>query len=293
MGQSLEKVDKPRYIEADGLIVPSSFSRQNVEYAIKMRPDDGDIVIAGYPNSGTKTMAIMLYLLAHARKKSGNMVSVDIPLLEWSGQEVEHLPRPRIMCTHLPYFKLNINPQAKYICTVRNPKDCCAHGFEDAITFALDYDYPDGRFDDFLDLFLKGLVHGNDYYKHVMSWWTHRSESHVLTLVFEDLRMESRSYVERVVSFVGCRDITANSKNISLMQEVLENIGNGPAHSRVMEIKMATPSTDRPVARMSTAGYWKNYFTCGQSKRMDSIFMERTRGTDIRDLWNDYNVFAA
>ncbi|XP_029851186.3 sulfotransferase ssu-1-like [Ixodes scapularis] len=292
MGQTLVKSGKPRFIDVNGLLLPYSFTRDNVLFATMLRPDDGDIVIAGYPNSGTKTVAIMLHLLLHPQRKAGNQVSIDVPLIEWVGPGVNYMRRPRIMCTHLPYSKLNINPMAKYVYTIRNPKDCCAHGFEDAISFPQDYAYPEGCFDDYLGLFLQGAVHGNDYFNHVLSWWGHPNDSHVLKLVFEHLRIESRPHMERVVGFVGWESMVGRCKSAALMQEVLENIASGPAHTRIMDIKMATPTTDRPVANVSAVAYWKNYFTCGQSKMMDSVFLERTRESDIRNLWNDYNVFA-
>ncbi|XP_064455037.1 sulfotransferase ssu-1-like [Ornithodoros turicata] len=287
MGQRLEKTGNPHYMEVDGLFLPISFSRENFIYATKHRPEDGDIILAGYPNSGLKTTAIMLHLLT---RKKADTISSEIPLLEWYGKDVEKLARPRIIRTHLPYYRLSINPLAKYFYTVRNPKDCCAYSFDDAVTYPEDYGYLEGRFDEFLDIFLKGKVHGNDYFKHVMSWWPRRNDSHVLLMVLEDLRMESRFYLQRILGFLDRDDMVANAKNIGLLQEVLENIGIGPAPSRIMDIKMCTQ--DGPIARVSTAGYWKNYFTCGQSKRMDSVFVERTEGLDLRHLWNDYDVFA-
>lgn len=330
MGHSLDKVQSPRYLDVDGLLFPRSFSRDNVLYATRMRPDDGDVVIAGYPNSGVKTVATLLYLLAHARAKnpaspqaalsplpfpgtasaprapahapapaSDASLVVDAPLIEWTGREVELAPRPRLLRTHLPYTKLNINPQARYIYMLRNPKDCCAHAFEDAVSFPQDYDYCEGRFDDFLELFVRGAVHGNDYFGHVLSWWAHRAEPHLLCLVFEDLRMESRAHVESMLSFVGLREAVDINRNVALMQEVLEHIAKGPAHSRIMEVRMCAssgtngPSPDRQITRASTGSFWKNYFTCGQSKRMDLVFQERTKGTEIARLWSEYNVFPS
>ncbi|XP_037509427.2 amine sulfotransferase [Rhipicephalus sanguineus] len=182
---------------------------------------------------------------------------------------------------------------------LRNPKDCCACAFDDAVTFPQDYDFGEGRFNDFLELFLQGSVHGNDYFRHVSSWWAHRHEPHVLCLVFEDLRMESRAHVEHLISFIGWRDAIENSRNVALMQEALEHIATGPEHTRIMEVRMApapgssSTSPDRVQARVMTAGYWKNYFTCGQSKRMDLVFQERTKNTAIARLWSEYNVFPA
>ncbi|XP_075537610.1 sulfotransferase ssu-1-like isoform X1 [Dermacentor variabilis] len=323
MGHSLDKMQSPQYLDVDGVLVPRSFSRDNVLYATQMRPDNGDVVIAGYPNSGTKTVAIVLHLLTHGARPAqgaavGMPLSLQLPpastaasaaattaanhvvnasLIEWKGKEVESTKPPRLLCTHLPYTKLNINRQAKYIYMLRNPKDCCACAFDDAVTFPQDYDFGEGRFNDFLDLFLQGSVHGNDYFRHVFSWWAHRHEPHVMFVVLEDLRMESRAHVERLLNFVGWRDAIDNSRNVALMQEVLEHIASGPEHTRIMEVRMASApvpssgSPDRTLARVTTAGYWKNYFTSGQSKRMDLVFQERTKGTDIARLWNEYNVF--
>ncbi|KAK8779158.1 hypothetical protein V5799_019501 [Amblyomma americanum] len=250
MGHSLDKVESPHYLEVDGLLFPRSFSRDNVQYATRMRPDDGDVVIAGYPNSGGKTVATLLHLMARASARnpaappgapppqpfsgtasvprapapapaSEASLVVDAPLIEWMGKE--------------PLVYSNASPR-RYIYLLRNPKDCCAHAFEDAVAFPQDYDFCEGRFDDFLELFVRGAVHGNDYFDHALSWWAHRAEPHLLCLVFEDLRMESRAHVERVLSFVGWREAFENSRNVALMQEVLEHIAKGPAHSRIMEV---------------------------------------------------------
>ncbi|XP_077552950.1 sulfotransferase ssu-1-like [Haemaphysalis longicornis] len=316
MGPWFSKTEGPRYVDVDGLLFPQSFSPDNVRYAMRMRPGDGDVVIAGFPNSGAKTVAIVLHLLASTRMLPSlaggstppwtwsvpsvsevTSLEVDVPLIEWKGKDVEQAPKPRMLRTHLPYSKLNINPQARYIYTLRNPKDCCAHAYEDATTFAVDYGFTHGRFDDFLKMFLRGEVHGNDYFRHVASWWEHRGEPHVMCLVFEDLRMESRTLVDRVLSFINWPDAIENSRNAALMQEVLEHITCGPAHTRIMEVRMSgfapTTATDRQTARISAAGFWKNYFTCGQSKRMDLAFQERTKDSEVARLWDEYNVFPS
>lgn len=52
------------------------------------------------------------------------------------------------------------------------------------------------------------------------------------------------------------------------------------------------PNQDKPptinFVRKGITGDWKNYFNEDQSKRMDQKFAERTKGTDLPNLWKNY-----
>ena len=65
-----------------------------------------------------------------------------------------------------------------FSCAARNPKDCLVSFFHHTVGFNQYYDYADGKFDDFCELFLRGGTDFDDYFKVKM-------EIHLLSFLAE------------------------------------------------------------------------------------------------------------
>ncbi|GMT11393.1 hypothetical protein PFISCL1PPCAC_2690, partial [Pristionchus fissidentatus] len=71
--------------------------------------------------------------------------------------------------THFSYKNIPKGGRAKYIYAVRNPKDCLTSYFHHHRNFKI-YNFGNGEFDFFYELFMKGEVDYGDYFDHVNSW---------------------------------------------------------------------------------------------------------------------------
>jgi hypothetical protein len=97
------------------------------------------------------------------------------------GKFVNDLKHPRLLKTHFNYRNCPQSSQAKYIFAVRNPKDCLTSYFHHNRNFKI-YEWCDGDFDVFFNLFLKGELGFGDYFNHLNSWLPHINDDNVLFL---------------------------------------------------------------------------------------------------------------
>lgn len=95
-------------------------------------------------------------------------------------QFCNQLKHPRLLKTH---FSRPNCPRGgkKYIFVARNPKDCCVSYFHHNRNFKI-YDWADGQFDVFFELFLSGKLAFGDYFDHLLSWLPHLHDPNVLFL---------------------------------------------------------------------------------------------------------------
>lgn len=95
------------------------------------------------------------------------------------GKFVDNLKHPRLLKTHFNYANCPKNPQSKYIFAVRNPKDCLTSYFHHNRNFKI-YEWSNGDFDTFFELFMSSQLGFGDYFEHLLSWLPHIYDENVL-----------------------------------------------------------------------------------------------------------------
>ncbi|KAH9368737.1 hypothetical protein HPB48_004756 [Haemaphysalis longicornis] len=156
----------PLYVDIDGLRMNKRFSPELVRSAIEYaaRPDD---------TAGRHWTQQIAYLIAHNGAPPADVLQLHMhsPSLEKFGAKtVTSLPNRGLIRTHLPYELVPKHPEAKYLYVCRNPKDVCVSFFYH--TKGLDgYDFADGKFEDFFEVFLAGETDFGDYFQHVLPWY--------------------------------------------------------------------------------------------------------------------------
>ncbi|KAG0443224.1 hypothetical protein HPB47_015159 [Ixodes persulcatus] len=153
---------------------------------------------------------------------------------------------------------------AKYIYICRNPFDCCVSFFYHTKAMP-EYEFQDGTFDEFFEMFIEGKVDFGDYFDHVLSWYEHRNDPNVLFLTYEDLKKDTATWVLKIADFLG-EEYEATS------QDVLE-----------------TPMSGEFV-RKGVVGDWRNHFSADQIKRLKERIELKTRGSDLMRLWKDTDI---
>jgi len=119
-----------------------------------------------------------------------------------SVEQVENMPSPRFIKTHLPVPLLpeqldNVKPKIVYV--TRNPKDMCVsyyhyckliHGLH-------------GSFEEFCDLFIQGKTPIGPIWDHILGFWEQKNEPNVLFIKYEDMKKVRSRVVQVVIVYDG------------------------------------------------------------------------------------------
>ncbi|KAH7941231.1 hypothetical protein HPB49_011263 [Dermacentor silvarum] len=162
------------YRTIGGVFLPKHFSDEAVLSTLAYRPQPGDLFIVSYPKCGTTWMQNIVYniLMDAEEPKDFLQQALQLPFLEMQGAEAAvYAPKPAAFKTHLSFQKNPYSPEAKYIYIARNPYDCCVSFYYHTKNIPL-YQFENGTFDEFFEIFLQGRVDFGDYFENVLSCTT-------------------------------------------------------------------------------------------------------------------------
>ncbi|KAM7283921.1 sulfotransferase ssu-1 [Ixodes scapularis] len=307
---------RPAYQMVDGMRVSVSYSPERIREALNFRPKPGDIVLVSYPKCGTHWVKQIIQLLLHRGESAQDywQFQKQTPFLEMAGTKVlEGAPSPRDMLTHLPFDEKRFNKDAKYVYVSRNPKDC-AVSFYHHTRMLPEYQFEDGEFSDFLDIFLKGETEYGDYFDHVLPWYQRRHEPNVFFVTYEQLKKDIRAVVLKLAYFLGekygqmleqdeqmFRQVLAKS-DVQFMKKLLdvnpekikarvEKDPNSVSEGfKVAMLDKAGGDKSLNFVRKGQVGDWKGHFTKEQSERMRARVEEKVRGSDLMELWKEHDL---
>lgn len=283
---------KPSYhILDNGYIIPKSFAKE-FQKSLTYIPEPDDIFICTYPKCGTTWMQNILYLMKNEGEplKPGENINDFIPHLEDVGKDVVlALPKPRIIKTHLPYNMLPKSKDAKYIVVVRNPKDCCVSFYYHTKGFAKHYDFADGKFDDYFDLFISGEVDFGDYFDHLLSYLPHKNDSNILFLLFEEMKSDINGCIKKVGRFLG-EPFSHSVENPAIIEKILQYSAFKTMKSTPAAWSSEQVKGSAGFIRKGEVGDWRRHFTEEQSKKMDEKFKAKFTGTEAEHFWDKYDI---
>lgn len=308
------------YHYVDGLYVNHLFTDRTVRSAFSYQPRPGDVFIVTYPKCGTTWMQFIVYCIYNDGETPADLVELmkRTPFLEMFGAEIaEKMPRPGAIKTHLPYRLQPKSPDARYIYVARNPYDCCVSLYHHTRLFPI-YDFEDGTFDEFFEMFLRGEVDFGDYFEHLMSWYEHRNDENVLFLTYEDLKRDPKKGILSVARFLGeeyenkllrnpealqkvlnatstesMKKFNAEYRKLDTAMNALQGEEGGPngeqEYSDRLKSLLAKPITGDFV-RKGVVGDWKNHFSEEQIRRMKEAIAARPKALELMTLWKDCDL---
>lgn len=307
-----------RYV--DGLYVSQVFLDGTVRSALSYQPRPDDVFIVTYPKCGTTWMQFIVFCIYNDGETPADMVDFykRTPFLEMFGAEMaEKMPRPGAIKTHLPYRLQPKSPHARYIYVARNPYDCCVSLYHHTKLFPV-YEFEDGTFDEFFEMFLRGQVDFGDYFENLLSWYEHRDDDNVLFLTYEDLKRDPKNGILSVARFLGkeyedklLRDPEALEKVLKAtsqesmkkfnaefrkLESAIRNLQleNGEpreeqAVSDHLKSLLAKPITGDFV-RKGVVGDWRNHFSEEQIRRLKDSIAARPKALEVMALWKDCDL---
>jgi len=287
-----KSIDSDASIVIEGMKFRSKlYNREVIRSALNYVARPNDIFIFTIPKSGTTWMQTIVYALLN----NGRAFDEDIddyitqnPFLEMHGrQAVEAMQRRGAIKTHVLFDHLPYHPKAKYICVIRNPKDVCLsfHRFVNSIGEGALEDIP---FNALFDHFLAGKTLHVDYFDHLLSCWSHRNDENVLLVLYEDMKKDIRSTINRVARFL---DIEMNEQLLERVVTVSSFDFLKQAGYNEKIVRAHTVATFK-FLRKGIVGDWRTELSEEQSRLLDARFREKTRDfPELRTVWDEYNVF--
>lgn len=307
--------------EVEGVRLNKYFPEECIRSALAYKPRPGDVFIVSYPKCGTTWVQHIVYniYMDAIIPEDPQDRFFRMPFLELQGGEAAiHGRKPGALKTHLSFSKNPYSADAKYIYVTRNPYDCCVSYYYHTKHIPA-YEYQDGTFDEFFDSFVNGKTEYGDYFDHLLSWYAHRDDPNVLFLTYEDLKKDTKEWVLKIADVLGETYGTKLREDPSFLDKVLD-MCSLDRMKEVVNTRMSTPRDKitsltkiedlhpsllkglqaasellkKPMTgdfiRKGIVGDWRNHFSEEQIKAMKRRIAEKTKNSDVMDLWKDVDL---
>ena len=254
----------------DGIGYTPDMTRKMIAEIQRFPMHRDDLIIAGYPKSGTNWLNITLDSLypdwgttrTTANGQIPELTVPDRPAIGFAGFEsCLASPPPRLMKTHVPFehtpraFREDRVGRAIYI--TRNPKDVC-DSYMNQLSGWLPADW---SWEKHLEAFLDGQVFFGSWLRNVTSWHKKGIEDGVLHISFEEMQRNKRATIERIVEFVGPTEL-----------QTIDQVIAETDFDTMQKSELGKKYQPQMLRRSGKSGGWKSRFTVEQSERMDAIF---------------------
>jgi hypothetical protein len=267
--------------------MPLGFPDGALKSSFEFQPEAGDVVLATYPKCGTTWMQNILYMLFH----DGQAIPADqsvrelVPHLEEMGADfIGSLPRPRLIKTHLEKRDTLWRESTRYVLVFRNPFDCVVSFFHHTRGFVQHYDFADGKFEDFLAVFLAGRVDFGDYFDHTVSWLSVCAAPNVFMTTFENMRADLAREIARLAEFLGGK-AGAAAIDQALRARIVEDSSFASMSKNQQRWSSKRPNGMTEFVRKGIVGDWRRHFTAATMRPLLTLAEERLAGTVLAHEW--------
>ncbi|CAL1286592.1 unnamed protein product [Larinioides sclopetarius] len=283
-----------QYVRGLPFFLSSRFSKENIEAAIDYQPQDGDIITASYPKTGTTWLQyIVLQILSKGSSfpSFNDVLFKEAPYLEMSGTApIEALKKPRVYKHHLPYNMVKKNEKAKLLYIHRNPEDTLVSFYHFMQNLNFNFDT---NFNQYVEDFMSANVPYGSYFEHVKSYLSHKDDSNLLILTYEGLHKNMKERILKIAKFLGEDYFNRISNDDLLLNKIMkqtcfENMKNNLSYViRDTFTKDSLKNEPRKVEffRKGTTGDGKKYLSPDQQNRLREIAEKILEGTDVVAKW--------
>jgi sulfotransferase family protein len=262
-----------------GVAYTSNCTSEFVQGIENFPMDEKDVVVVGYPKSGTNWLNIVLSRLYDdwetiKRTHEGRVPELSLPCREdvkFDGYgKCIASPPPRLSKTHLQFGHMPIAFREKKIGKAiyirRNPKDVC-DSFYNNISH---YFAPDWTWANYFDAFMDGHVYFGSWLDNVFSWHEKGLKDNVLHLTYEGMKRDPRGAIERIVDFIG--PVPPSRIDDVITATDFQNMKKSGLD------RLYQPGMKRREAKVAA---WKKRLTVEQSERMDALWGPKLKAAGI------------
>lgn len=281
-----ELIDNPRAAMVGEKIKlpPGIVTQEQVDTALLLNVNHGDIFVTSYPKSGTTWLQAVIWWIMNVQKihaKGEPIESMSPPtmnelkrfhhlFIDLNGvANIDKLPTPRVLVSHLPYefvpkVPTTENCVVKYIHIIRDPKDVVISYFH---FFQMLFKLPDDDLDLFVDHFTRGTGVYGDYFDCIKSWWNRKDDPNVLILFYEEMLAEPGKHVMKIASFLSY-ETTSYDEVLKSNPMMVERIVGATSFDSMKESHVKGLEEDNrdfeKFFRKGIKGDWENFLKQSQ-----------------------------
>lgn len=269
-----------------GILYPTTVCSPEIFKALEsFEARQEDVILAGYPKSGTNWVGQILTDLvttsAENNEDETNSLNdeelEEFPYLEVGDaekyQRMEKLPSRRVIFTHLLPHNLPesiFKNKAKVLVLVRNPKDVATsfYHFTNGMSLFPSYE----TWDEFFTAFMTGKMPWGSYFDYICEWSKHVDDENVMTITYEELKENRALAVKKIAEFFV----------LPLTEEQLQAVADRSSFQAMKENAHKTHGAfGNALFRKGSVSDWKNLFNEDQNQEMDKMFEERLARTKL------------
>lgn len=234
-----------------------------------------------------------MYLIQHdAILPTYDQFMTNSVFLEYLGKKAaENRSSPGSIKTHLPFELSPWNDNSKYIIVIRNPKDVVVSFYYHTKGMDKFYDFTNGSFDDFFDLFISGQVEFGDYFHHVNSWIRKRHLKNVFIITYEYMKKNPKESISKIANFISPEYGKKVDSDENFLQKIIDNssVNLMKKNFKPMDEFVST-NKDFTFIRKGQVNDWKNLMSEEQNKLLNERFNEEANKEPyLLQLWDDYS----
>ncbi|KAJ1269151.1 hypothetical protein BS78_07G188500 [Paspalum vaginatum] len=299
---------KPFFLFEGCWLTPEALKSVTVVQA-EFRPRADDVILATYPKCGTTWLKALAFTVANRSRHAvvtGNGGGGGhhpvlarhpqdlVPFLELPYRqlhpvaELEALPSPRLLCTHLPLGSLPpgaaaLGCRVVYLC--RDPKDVLVSTwhFMNKVRAGFHIDL-----DTAFEFFCEGVSLYGPFWDHCRGYWNKSLEQpgRVLFLKYDEMMAEPAEHVRMLAEFLGV-PFTEEEESGGVAEAVVrlcsfDSLRNLPVNATGVSDRIGgLPMNNSSYFRSGKVGDWRNYLTEEMAAKLDSIVEENLRGSGL------------
>lgn len=278
-----------------GLPLPVIYDSKLMDKVENFPTRSDDVVIVGYPKSGTTWLQIALSKMYNnwgtcKRSKKGRVPLLDSPSLPGVDgyDKCFKASSPRLMKSHLPfdYFPKQAKSEdreqkCKVIYVSRNPKDSCVSLFH--MFRGYHFLQGEGAWNKFTKDFIEGEVIYGSWLSHVTGWRENRDKMDIMFVTYEQMKADFATVLTTVAEFID-RPVSAETiEKVTELCEFDELRQHGK--DQVAIPKVFYDPKKSPFFRKGIVGDWKNHFTQEQNDDFDERVEKVLRAKGIHFVY--------
>ncbi|XP_043720847.1 cytosolic sulfotransferase 5-like [Telopea speciosissima] len=261
-----------------------------------------DILVATTPKSGTIWLKSLVFATMNRKSTTAaphslllNFCPHDlVPCLEQRlylkqiPDDIELLPIPRVLATHMPYTSLPhsvLDSGCRIIYLSRNPKDTFVsywHFVNKVRSKRLESPL---SLEEAFEMFCNGTIGFGPFWDHVLGYWKASLErpNCVLFLKFEELQLEPAFQLKRVAEFMGCPFSYEEEKEEAMIDDIVRLCSFENLRNLEVTRNGATASDNKKSVffRQGKVGDWENHLKPEMIQRLDWITEQKWKANGL------------
>ena len=271
-----------------------------IRFQKHFQAEDEDVFIVTAAKSGTTWLKALTFaaanrkdfplsrspLLSSSPHEPVRFLEYDLYYMKTEDPNLQEIPRPRFLATHLPYQLLPPpvkDSKCRILFMCRNPVDKFISLWEFGNRNRPE-PLPAASLEAGLEMMCKGMEGCGPYWDHVLGYWRMSWEKpeKVLFLKYEDLKEDIITHVKRIADFLGV-PFSEEEDRQGMIEEIsklcsLESLKNLEVNTKGMH-----PSglKNNSFYRKGEVGGWVNYVTPSMAQRIENLFEEKFTGSGL------------